>query len=125
MRPAGFEDRGHEDSQPDDEQQGDEQRPAGRSDRAELRPLRQRDTGLSDPADGRGSGRQHAHAAAFSGSAAILLASAWNSTSSRVSSMNASSSEAWSGVSSCSTIRLAAAISPISSELSPATSSTD
>src|ERR1700722_12737779 len=98
MGPTGFEHGAGDDADPDDQEQGDEQRPAGGADRPELGPLRQRYAALGNPADGSGGGGDGAHASAAFGSESG--ASVWNSSESRVSSMNASSSEARCDVSS-------------------------
>ena len=83
---------------------GGEQRPAGRAQRVELRPLGARNAQLRQPAGlvqvGHGcAGGDAAHQAAAS-SATASDSGLLNSTSSRVSSMNASSSDACCGVSS-------------------------
>ena len=73
-----------------------------------------------EPRDGRGRTRQRGHAA----TPVDVARAAPNSTSPRVSSMNASSSDAWSGVSSTTRIRCSRATSAICSEVRPLTSST-
>ena len=100
VRPAILEHDAGQDPDADDQKQGREQRPAGRADRPQLRPLGEGDASLGDFGGGHCRRGDRAHAGAPSGSAAGSGLSAWNSTASRVSSMNASSSEARWGVSS-------------------------
>ena len=79
--------------------------------------------------DGGGGGGAHCSASAPAVAPTGIVMSVavpcacWNSTESLVMLMNASSSDTWSGVSSCSTSCCAAAISPISSDVSPKTCS--
>src|SRR4029077_4455112 len=114
-------DEGEEDGERDREEEAGEERPLRRTNRTELRPLREEDpvercaAGCLEARQGYGRG-QGAHATACSSSAP-------NSTSSRVRFMNASSSEACCGVSSWSAIPAAAAASPTCSAVSPCTSS--
>src|SRR5579862_9257036 len=106
-RGDGGEDRG----QPDRQHDGGEERPPRRAQRVELRPLGDDHARLRDAADlleARNRGGRCAHAAA-----------ALNSTSSRVSSMNASSSDAWTSVSSWSVMPFLAARSPTCSGVKP------
>src|SRR5262249_38924432 len=102
----------------DRQQKRDAQRPLRRADAPELRPLGEQDARERDHArcvklwDARRGG---AHATTSS-------VRAPNSTSSRVRSMKASSSDACCGVSSWSAMPAAAAVSPICSALRPWTS---
>ncbi len=105
----GGEARGEERAGADRQHGGDDQRPARRAQRAQLRPLREATRAcVTRPVRSRRRQRSRRGAATLT----RLLhagAAAWNSTSSRVSSMNASSSEACCGVSSCRTTPLARA----------------
>src|SRR5262249_36926963 len=92
----------HQHAEADDEPEGDQQREAAGAQRVQLGEL----------------GRDHARVGDGGHPAASY------STASRVSSMKASSSEAWRAASSWSVTLCAAARSPICSLLRPATSST-
>src|SRR5262249_43329414 len=129
VTPTGDRDGREDAGEPDREHDRDEERPQCRAERAELGPLRDDDPPLGhlEPADPLGNGtcrrRNDGHATASSASRDWPGVMAWNSTSSRVTSMNASSSEARTGVSSCRTMRRAAAASPTCSAVRPITSS--
>ena len=106
-RPAAHLHRGDEDARaPAMASTAGEQRPARRAQRAQLRPLRAHDVGLRDPPrgcrDGGGDGDGGAHAAAPVG-VVVSLAPRGTRRRRAVRLMNASSSEACCGVSSCRT----------------------
>src|SRR5207302_4648022 len=102
------------DREGDRQKNADPERPTGRAERDELRPLREQDARLRDAAAAvqAGDGYDCACAAHAASSSRLSTVSDLNSTSPRVSSMNASSSDACNGVNSCRTIWFAAASSP-------------